>query len=118
MKKIYGIDKTQLRLTELAKIAYNNTDPITIIEVQSNRDGSVVAYEVEGCVQGSILTEAEVNDLLESLLTFKIKPEHLEAFGPDADEDTELDIYEIRDLARCWDMPVEDVIPMLTIEGF
>lgn len=117
MKKYYGFDTTHLQLSELAKIAYNNSDPITIIEVQSNRDGSVVAYEVSGCVQGSILTEAEVNDLLESLLTFKIKPEHLEAFGPDADEDTELGIYEVRDLARGWNMPVEDVISMLTIEG-
>jgi hypothetical protein len=62
--------------------------------------------KVDGAVVGNLAEHPE------------IKPEHLEAFGPDADEDTELDIYEIRDLARCWDMPVEDVIPMLTIEGF
>lgn len=116
MKKIYGIDSTQLQLTELAKIAYNNTDPITIIEVQSNRDGSVVAYEVEGCVQGSILTEAEVNDLLESLLTFKIKPEYLENFGPDASEESQLDTDDVKMLAKCWDMTVNEVVRQLTIE--
>lgn len=117
MKKTYGIDKTQLRLTKLAQQAYNRIDPILIIENQDT-DGNVKGYDLTGCLQGTGMTEEEVNEALEAELVFKIKPEHLEAFGPDADEDTELDIYEIRDLARCWDMPVEDVIPMLTIEGF
>lgn len=117
MKKIYGIDKTQLRLTKLAQNAYNIIDPILIIENQDT-DGNVTGYNLTGYLHGKGMTAEAVNEALEAELVFKIKPEHLEAFGPDTDEDTELDIYEVRDIARGWDMPVEDVIPMLTIEGF
>ena len=114
--RIYGSMPTQLKLTTLAKTAYDNTDPLTIIEVVDDY-GDVIHYRLQGFVNDNGLTADEVNEKLESLLTFKIKPEHLEAFGPDADEDTELKMFEIRYLARGWDMPVEDVISMLTIEG-
>lgn len=113
--RIYGSMPTQLQLTALAKAAYYNTDPLTIIEVVDDY-GDVLHYHLQGVINDNGLTANEVNEELESLLTFRIRPEHLEAFGPDADEDTELNMYEVRDLARGWDMPVEDVIPMLTIE--
>jgi hypothetical protein len=116
MKKIYGIDSTQLQLTELASMAYINTDPIKIVEEYDALGENVVAYIISGCVEAICLTEKDVNDLLESLLTFKIKPEYLENFGPDASEESQLDTDDVKMLAKCWDMTVNEVVRQLTIE--
>ena len=114
MKKTFGNDPTKLTLTKLAQYAYNTIDPITIIE-NSDSEGCVYGYDMIGCVQGKGMTEEEVNEALEAELVFTIKPEYLDRFGSEATEETQLDIYEIRDLARGWDMTVEDVLKMCEI---
>ena len=114
MKRTFGNEPTKLTLTKLAQYAYNTIDPITIIENQDT-DGNVKGYDMIGCVQGKGMTEEEVNEALEAELVFTIKPEYLERFGSEATEETQLDIYEIRDLARGWDMTVEDVLKQCEI---
>lgn len=111
MKKTFGIEPTKLTLTKLAQYAYNTIDPILIIENQDT-DGNVTGYDLIGCVQGTGMTEDELNEALEGELVFTIKPEYLDRFGSEATEETQLDIYEIRDLAKGWNMTVEDVVKM------
>lgn len=114
MKKTFGNEPTMLELTPLAQKAYNNIDPITIIE-NSDSEGCVYGYDMIGCVQGKNMTYKEVNEALEAELVFTIKPEYLDRFGSEATEETQLDIYEIRDLARGWNMTVEEVVKMCEI---
>ena len=111
MKKTFGNEPTKLTLTKLAQYAYNTIDPIVIIENQDT-DGNVTGYDMIGCVQGKGMTADAVNESLEAELVFTIKPEYLERFGSEATEETQLDIYEIRDLARGWDMTVDEVVKM------
>lgn len=66
MKKRYGDTKTHLDLTEKAKRAYDEYSPLSIYEIETD-DG--YTYDVTGCVQASGLTEAEVNETLEDLVS-------------------------------------------------
>lgn len=111
MKRTYGNEPTKLTLSYLAKIAYYNTDPLDIIEIQ-DWDGNVTGYEMKGCLQGTNMTAEDVNEALEAELVFKINPKYIDRFGDQATEETELDIYELRDLAKGWGMAVEDVVKM------
>ena len=60
--KIYGKDKTNLKLTELAQKVYNETQPLEIREFYTP-DGYM--YDINGAIEGDFLTELAVNLALE-----------------------------------------------------
>ena len=106
--KIYGNERTSLMLTELAQKAYNITDPIEIVEHDD------LTYSIKGCIEHDELTEEDVNEALESLLMFRVKEEYWDLFG-DADEDTRLDIYDLKGLARGWSKSLEEILEQVEI---
>lgn len=57
--KIYGDEKTNLVLSDHARIVYDAISPLTIIE---ESDGT---YTMKGCIENSNLTSEEVNEILE-----------------------------------------------------
>lgn len=59
--KIYGNTKTNLTLTTKAQRAYDNTDPLKIIE---HEDGT---YSIRGLEDRDGMTAADVNQWLEDL---------------------------------------------------
>lgn len=66
-EKRYGDTKTKLELTEKARRAYNEYSPLSIYETED--DDGVLSYRIDGCVEAYNLTEDEVNETLESLLS-------------------------------------------------
>ena len=66
MKKRYGDTRTHLELTEKARRAYDEYSPLNIYETETD-DG--YSYEITGCVEAHDLTEQDVNDILEDLLS-------------------------------------------------
>lgn len=59
--KIYGNTKTRLTLTAKAQRAYDNADPLKIIE---HEDGT---YSIRGIEDRDGMTAADVNEWLEDL---------------------------------------------------
>lgn len=62
--RVYGKDKTYLRLTELAQKAYDETEPLEIREFFTP-DGYL--YDMSGVIEGDFMTELAVNIALEGL---------------------------------------------------
>ena len=62
--KTYGNEKTNLELTGKALEVYSNTDPLTIIEKET--DGGFI-YDVSGAIEAYDQTAEQVNALLESV---------------------------------------------------
>lgn len=61
----YGNQKTKLHLTERAELAFRQTDPIHIYELES--DSGLIVYRISGCVETDLCSEEYVNDVLEAL---------------------------------------------------
>lgn len=65
--RTYGNEKTELKLTAKAQEAYNNTEPLTIIEWEEEEDHGFVLYSLRGCITADNLLSFEVIDILEAL---------------------------------------------------
>lgn len=50
------------------------------------------------------------------MMTYRIRPEYLEQWGPEATEETILTRKQIEDIAAGWDQSAADVLPQLIIE--
>lgn len=110
--KIFGRDATNLHLTDAAQAVYNNSDPLKIVEIESNGE---IFYNISGIIERGGLTEEEVNDALESLdLTeYRIKPEFLSRWGSWTTEDTIVTRAEVKNLANEWGTPFEELMEQL-----
>ena len=110
--KIFGRDATNLTLTAAARAVYNNSDPLTITEIETD-DGFL--YNITGIIERNGLTADQVNEALESLceITYTVKPEYLDQWGEDVTEDTIITQDELERLAAEWDKPVEELLEQL-----
>lgn len=62
--RVYGKDKTSLRLTELAAEMYREADPLTIREFDGEEG---LLYDMSGVIEGDFMSELAVNIALEGL---------------------------------------------------
>ena len=62
--RVYGKDKTSLKLTELAQKVYDESDPLTIREFDGEEG---LLYDMDGVIEGDFMTELAVNIALEGL---------------------------------------------------
>lgn len=68
MRRTYGNERTHLNLTEKAQKVYSNTDPLSIIEYEHEENGKIkYDYSMFGVFEDHYMSEAEVNEFLESL---------------------------------------------------
>ena len=108
----YGNEKTSLHLSELAEIAFRQTDPLDIYEIEA-WDGTLT-YRMKGCIAGTFTADG-VNEVLESLLTFRVISDRELWEAEHVTNDGEVDIYDIRRIATRWEMPLENVLEMVEI---
>lgn len=117
--RTFGIDATALTLSDLAMDIYSTTDPLDITEIR-DEDDNVLYYELSGCLDATGLTEEDVNDYLESLAQYRVKPEHLSEingvyqylFSEKLDLDTDLDRDDIENISNNYGDDVSDMFDL------
>lgn len=109
--RVYGNQPTRLTLTALAQEIYNETDPITIEEIEDNGE---VTYNMYGVIENDGLTAEDVNGALESLATFTVKDEFWDDWGITGADEATIDLDTMRTLAYWWHKSVDELMEQCT----
>lgn len=109
--KIYGNEKTNLKLTAAAEYVRNQTDPLDIME-HIEEDGTIWYSVREDYTDGfyGCYTADEINEHIEELMDeaeFVLNADEPEHYGADAENGMVLTFSEIKRLAKEWDVPID-----------
>ena len=68
---------------------------------------------IQGYIKGLIMNDMEMKKEGTKMATYKIKPEYMDVWGEDANEDTVLTDEDLEMITRGWGMTPDDVMDQL-----